>query len=364
MADAYMGWNVEYAKRMLRILTPFNMRWVEEPVISDDLRGYAELQGAQPRQHLGRRARIHDPRLPRRASRSRPFDIAQPDVNRVGGITAAKKIADLCEANDIIFDSARRADAQLSRRRCRATHAPISGILPAGARWKWATSSSGTSSMASPIAKDGFIDLADDKAGFGLTLKPRQELQADPLMPYLPHHRYAPACLGPDAAQIFGVRRRIRCSAIRTMSRTTSGTAATLEIEAMVFLECYADFREGRRSVHRGDRVRRRRAEARPAHQAPSSPWRRSNGASASSRCSTRCGTSIRACAASAASWSSTRTRARSRCASGFIEGVNLLEKFGWAFDINPNYTQMDIIREWVSIYASATRAADPEPLR
>ncbi|MEQ1770838.1 MAG: amidohydrolase family protein [Devosia sp.] len=32
----------------------------------------------------------------------------------------------------------------------------------------------------------------------------------------------------------------------------------------------------------------------------------------------------------------------------GFIDGVNLLEKFGWSFDINPNYTQMDIIREWV----------------
>lgn len=32
----------------------------------------------------------------------------------------------------------------------------------------------------------------------------------------------------------------------------------------------------------------------------------------------------------------------------GFIAGVNLLEKFGWSFDINPNYTQMDIIREFV----------------
>jgi L-fuconolactonase len=32
----------------------------------------------------------------------------------------------------------------------------------------------------------------------------------------------------------------------------------------------------------------------------------------------------------------------------GFIDGVNLLEQFGWTFDINPNYTQMDIIREWV----------------
>ena len=32
----------------------------------------------------------------------------------------------------------------------------------------------------------------------------------------------------------------------------------------------------------------------------------------------------------------------------GFIEVVNLLETFGWSFDINPNYTQMDIIREFV----------------
>ena len=31
-----------------------------------------------------------------------------------------------------------------------------------------------------------------------------------------------------------------------------------------------------------------------------------------------------------------------------FIEGVNCLESLGWSFDINPNYTQMDIIREFV----------------
>ena len=31
-----------------------------------------------------------------------------------------------------------------------------------------------------------------------------------------------------------------------------------------------------------------------------------------------------------------------------FIDGVNLLEKFNWHFEINVNYTQMDIIREFV----------------
>jgi len=37
-----------------------------------------------------------------------------------------------------------------------------------------------------------------------------------------------------------------------------------------------------------------------------------------------------------------------------FKTSEGLLEKFGWSFDINPNYTQMDIIREWVPKISSA----------
>ena len=31
MADAYMGWTLDYAKRMLPLLEPFHLRWLEEP---------------------------------------------------------------------------------------------------------------------------------------------------------------------------------------------------------------------------------------------------------------------------------------------------------------------------------------------
>src|SRR5207248_2464410 len=44
MADAYMGWTLDYAKRMLPLLEPFRLRWLEEPVIPDDVHGYAELK--------------------------------------------------------------------------------------------------------------------------------------------------------------------------------------------------------------------------------------------------------------------------------------------------------------------------------
>ena len=56
MADAYMGWTLDYAKRMLPLLEPFNLRWLEEPVIPDDTRGYTELKAYRPRADRGRRA--------------------------------------------------------------------------------------------------------------------------------------------------------------------------------------------------------------------------------------------------------------------------------------------------------------------
>ncbi|MGB2263164.1 MAG: enolase C-terminal domain-like protein, partial [Candidatus Puniceispirillaceae bacterium] len=43
MLEAYMGWNLDYTRRMLPKLEKFEPRWLEEPVIADDLRGYAEL---------------------------------------------------------------------------------------------------------------------------------------------------------------------------------------------------------------------------------------------------------------------------------------------------------------------------------
>ena len=44
MADVYMGWTFEYAKRMMRLIDNENLRWLEEPVIADDIDGYADLK--------------------------------------------------------------------------------------------------------------------------------------------------------------------------------------------------------------------------------------------------------------------------------------------------------------------------------
>ena len=168
MADAYMGWNVEYAKRMLRMLAPHNLRWVEEPVVADDLHGYAELKAMNLVAISGGE---HEYTLAgfRQALDLKSFDIAQFDVNRVGGITAARKIADLCEAHDVpvIPHAGQMHNYHITMS---SYAAPIAEYFPkvpveVGNELFWYIFD------GEPVADNGFIDLADDRPGFGLTLK-------------------------------------------------------------------------------------------------------------------------------------------------------------------------------------------------
>src|SRR5215471_510535 len=92
-ADCYMGWDVPYAIRMIRMIEDagLNLAWVEEPVIPDDVKGYARIRcavktpisgGEHEFTRFGFRQLIEEGAV----------DILQPDVNRAGGITEARKI--------------------------------------------------------------------------------------------------------------------------------------------------------------------------------------------------------------------------------------------------------------------------------
>lgn len=168
MADCYMGWSMEYARRMLRLLEPHGLRWVEEPVIADDLAGYAELRAQG---HVAISGGEHEYTLHgfRQALEMRAFDIAQFDVNRVGGITAAKKIADLCEAHDVavIPHAGQMHNYHITMS---SFAGPIAEYFPkvpveVGNELFWYVFD------GEPVAEDGHINLADDLPGFGLTLQ-------------------------------------------------------------------------------------------------------------------------------------------------------------------------------------------------
>ena len=97
MLECYMGWNVDYTKRMLPRLEKFEPRWLEEPVIADDVNGYAELNALGIVPISGGE---HEFGLIGCADllRKGAVSVLQYDTNRVGGITAAQKINAVAEA--------------------------------------------------------------------------------------------------------------------------------------------------------------------------------------------------------------------------------------------------------------------------
>lgn len=92
-ADAYMGWDVNYAIRMIRMIEDagLGLAWMEEPVLPDDIDGYATIAAAVDTPVSGGEHEFTRWGF-RELINRRAVDIVQLDVNRVGGLTEARKI--------------------------------------------------------------------------------------------------------------------------------------------------------------------------------------------------------------------------------------------------------------------------------
>lgn len=97
MADAYMGWTLEYAQRITRKLAPYGLKWIEEPLLPDDLDGFIELRRTSPvpiatGEHEYTRYGFET------LINNRAIDIVQFDMGRVGGFTEARRVCALASA--------------------------------------------------------------------------------------------------------------------------------------------------------------------------------------------------------------------------------------------------------------------------
>jgi L-alanine-DL-glutamate epimerase-like enolase superfamily enzyme len=167
MADAYMGWTLDYAKRMLPLLEPFHLRWLEEPVIPDEIRGYAELKSYGRIPIAGGE---HEFTLYgfRELLEARAVDYIQFDTNRVGGITQARKIAALAEAHSVpVIPHAGQMHnyhvVMASLNSPMAEYFPVVDV-EVGNELFWYIFN------GEPKAENGSIDLSDDTPGLGLTV--------------------------------------------------------------------------------------------------------------------------------------------------------------------------------------------------
>ena len=175
MLEAYMGWNLDYTRRMLPKLEKFEPRWLEEPVIADDLRGYAELnRGAIPisgGEHefslLGCAQLLQE----------KAVSILQYDTNRVGGITAAQKINAVAEAHQIpvIPHAGQMHNYHLTMANF---NCPISEYFPVfdvevGNELFYYIFD------GDPDAVDGYLDLDDTLPGLGVSISDKYADQFD-----------------------------------------------------------------------------------------------------------------------------------------------------------------------------------------
>ena len=95
--DIVSKWRT-YGNSMFRakLLEEFNLNWIEEPVPSDDLEGYAKLSRMSTTKISGGETLTTRYEFKNFLEYGHP-DIVQPDITRCGGISEMKKIYDLAQ---------------------------------------------------------------------------------------------------------------------------------------------------------------------------------------------------------------------------------------------------------------------------
>jgi len=101
-SDAFWRQGYKWAARTAEMLDGYGVYWFEEPLSPDDLRDYVLLRTNSPVPIAGGEV------LTRRQSfvpwlQGGAFDIVQPDVTKVGGISEERRIAWMAEENGVRF---------------------------------------------------------------------------------------------------------------------------------------------------------------------------------------------------------------------------------------------------------------------
>lgn len=104
MADANMRWTADQAIRVARALQPYDLGWLEEPVIPDDIAGHVRVlrEGGLP---VAAGENWHTLYEFTTAMAAGAVTFPEPDVCNCGGYTVFNKIAAVAEAHNLPLTS-------------------------------------------------------------------------------------------------------------------------------------------------------------------------------------------------------------------------------------------------------------------
>lgn len=178
MVDANNAWGVSTAKRMARKLESYEIYWLEEPIMADNISGLAEVAAVTEIPIAVGESEYTKHGFKELIER-KAVDIVQADATKVGGITEWRKVAVLAEAFGLPvaphgFDQ---------------VHAPLVAPLPNGLIVEYIQSFTECWPLIDPIRpKDGYMQLTD-KPGLGFNIdkkaiKESQEQRHKETKPY------------------------------------------------------------------------------------------------------------------------------------------------------------------------------------
>lgn len=100
MVDANMRWDVETAIRAAKRLQPYDITWLEEPTIPDDVAGHARIakEGGLP---IATGENLHTIYEFTNMIANGRIAFPEPDVSNIGGITNWMRVAKLAYANNL-----------------------------------------------------------------------------------------------------------------------------------------------------------------------------------------------------------------------------------------------------------------------
>jgi L-rhamnonate dehydratase len=176
MADAYMGWTAQYAIEMIRLLDDYHLAWVEEPVLPDDLDGYARIRASTRTAIAGGEHEFTRYGFKELIARG-CVDYVQLDVNRVGGVTEARKVWALAAAFSlpVVPHSQNYHNQHLIMAHL---NSPLSEYLPPD--YRDGDTFLSELFIGDAVARDGYITLSD-APGMGVELN--EPVVAEYLLP-------------------------------------------------------------------------------------------------------------------------------------------------------------------------------------
>ncbi|SVB25966.1 uncharacterized protein METZ01_LOCUS178820 [marine metagenome] len=100
MADANMGWSIDQAIKAVDALSQFDLYWLEEPLIPEDLEGHERL-GRESRIPIATGENLHSVHEFEHLINYGHVDFPEPDAATLGGITPWMRVAELAQSKGL-----------------------------------------------------------------------------------------------------------------------------------------------------------------------------------------------------------------------------------------------------------------------